>query len=177
MRAIHPPAILALLLLLPSVAVPAELPSIDSPLKTGQSAKGDWAVVIGVEDYAFLPAPPYARRDAEAMYQFLQYTRGVPAQRMALLVSGTSRTKIERAVAEAGASVGPGGTVTSDCWRDSYAGLSTTNPTGASAGPYRVLRGGSWFSSPAYARVAYRDWSGSGDRYDDLGFRLARAGP
>jgi formylglycine-generating enzyme required for sulfatase activity/uncharacterized caspase-like protein len=102
------------LLLLAALVSPApagELPSIDTPLRTGLSAKGDAAVVIGVENYVYLPAATYAVRDAEAMYQFLVYTRGVPASRVTKLTGGTSRGKIRDAVEAAGESVGPGGTV------------------------------------------------------------------
>jgi formylglycine-generating enzyme required for sulfatase activity len=35
-------------------------------------------------------------------------------------------------------------------------------------------RGGGWFFVPQYARVAYRDYSTPGLRYDGLGFRLLR---
>ncbi len=38
----------------------------------------------------------------------------------------------------------------------------------------RVLRGGSWFNYPRLLRSASRDWSGPADRYDLVGFRLAR---
>ena len=103
-------ALLALLVS-PSPAIPAELPSIDTPLKTGLSNKGDAAVVIGIEHYTYLPPAPYAERDAQAMYDFLFYTRGVPSSRIALLKGANSRKKIRDAVAEAGKSVGPGGTV------------------------------------------------------------------
>ncbi len=110
MRAIHPPAILALLLLVPGVAIPGELPSIDSPLRTGLKSTSDAAVVIGVEDYAFLPDAPYAARDAQAFYDFLLYTRGVPSSRVYLLPASSGRAAILEAVAEAGEMVGPGGT-------------------------------------------------------------------
>ena len=46
--------------------------------------------------------------------------------------------------------------------------------TSTHSGSYRVDRGGSWYASPAYARVAYRGWGGPGSRYRYLGFRLAR---
>jgi hypothetical protein len=105
------PLPLVLLAGLVSPAPAAELPSIDTPLKTGLSAKADAAVVVGVENYVYLPPATYAVRDAEAMYQFLVYTRGVPASRVTKFTGGTSRGKIRDAVAAAGASVGPGGTV------------------------------------------------------------------
>jgi formylglycine-generating enzyme required for sulfatase activity len=38
-----------------------------------------------------------------------------------------------------------------------------------------VLRGGGWFNDPQRARVAYRYRNEPGDRYGDLGFRLARS--
>jgi hypothetical protein len=50
-----------------------------------------------------------------------------------------------------------------------------TNPTGATSGSDRVSRGGSWGNSPQSCRVAYRDYNTPDFRYDDLGFRLARA--
>jgi uncharacterized caspase-like protein len=102
------------LLLLAALAFPAlaaELPSIDTPLRTGLSAKGDAAVVIGVEDYVYLPQATYASQDAHSMYDFLVYTRGVPSSRVALLQGGTSRRKIIEAVTTAGKQVGAGGTV------------------------------------------------------------------
>jgi superfamily II DNA or RNA helicase/formylglycine-generating enzyme required for sulfatase activity len=39
----------------------------------------------------------------------------------------------------------------------------------------RVSRGGSWGLSHVVARVAFRDGDGPGDRYGDLGFRLAKS--
>ena len=38
----------------------------------------------------------------------------------------------------------------------------------------RVLRGGSWFNIPVFARSAHRLWYPSGGRRDDSGFRVAR---
>ena len=43
-------------------------------------------------------------------------------------------------------------------------------------GSDRVSRGGSWFNTPACARVAYRLRYAPGDRFQSLGFRLARGG-
>jgi formylglycine-generating enzyme required for sulfatase activity len=47
------------------------------------------------------------------------------------------------------------------------------NPTGASSGSYRVVRGGSWDYGEAYCRVSYRSYDDPGDDYYDLGFRVA----
>lgn len=38
----------------------------------------------------------------------------------------------------------------------------------------RVHRGGGWFSTPAYARVASRFRGAPGSRFDGLGVRLVR---
>lgn len=42
-------------------------------------------------------------------------------------------------------------------------------------GSNRVSRGGSWYSAPEYARVAYRCGDSPGSRNDILGFRLVRS--
>jgi len=41
-------------------------------------------------------------------------------------------------------------------WYGDYSSSSQTNPTGASSGTNRVLRGGSWLSYPQFSRVANR---------------------
>ena len=48
-------------------------------------APDDAAVVIGIEDYAFLPDVPFAERDAQAVSDLLVYTIGVPADRVRVL--------------------------------------------------------------------------------------------
>ena len=57
-------------------------------------------------------------------------------------------------------------------WYGTYNSYSETNPTGASSGQYRVLRGGSWYIGASRCRSAYRnrdfpDYGGSSG-----GFRL-----
>ncbi len=58
-------------------------------------------------------------------------------------------------------------------WYDSdyYDTSPSENPTGPTSGDYKVLRGGSWNSSPVYLRVAYRNYNNPGSRYADIGFR------
>ncbi len=58
-----------------------------------------------------------------------------------------------------------------------YSNSPSTDPEGPSSGSSRVLRGGSWFNYASYTRVADRNFSGPGYRYDFLGFRLSRTIP
>jgi hypothetical protein len=89
----------------------ADLPDVDTALKTGAKSDKDAAVVIGIEDYLKIPDVPYAQRDAKAMYDFLVYTRGIPASRIRLLDQGASREQIADALDSTGTSVSSGGTV------------------------------------------------------------------
>lgn len=50
----------------------------------------------------------------------------------------------------------------------------TSNPLGAEAGYYRVLRGGSWAHNDVYCRSAFRFSDDPAYDYDVMGFRLAR---
>jgi sulfatase modifying factor 1 len=64
---------------------------------------------------------------------------------------------------------------TQDCWNDSYTGAPWDGlpwPQGDCG--RRVVRGGSWYDPPEFARAAFRNWSGPGLRGSNLGFRLAR---
>jgi len=56
---------------------------------------------------------------------------------------------------------------------DYYAKSPMTDPQGPDSGSVRVLRGGSWYSPPQHCRSAFRSRSSPGDRYDDIGFRVA----
>ena len=58
-------------------------------------------------------------------------------------------------------------------WYGEYKSNSQTNPTGASKGSGRVLRGGSWNSHARYVRVSIRDASTPGYRNYSIGLRLA----
>jgi sulfatase modifying factor 1 len=51
------------------------------------------------------------------------------------------------------------------------------DPLGSSSGSSRVIRGGSWWSGPAFARLANRWWRSPSNADDGLGFRPARSLP
>jgi formylglycine-generating enzyme required for sulfatase activity len=60
-------------------------------------------------------------------------------------------------------------------WYDSYSSSTQTNPTGATSGTNRLLRGGSHADYDYNCRVASRSHNGDPYlRYDYYGFRLAR---
>ncbi|MGX7689504.1 formylglycine-generating enzyme family protein [Flectobacillus roseus] len=57
-------------------------------------------------------------------------------------------------------------------WYGAYSSNSQTNPTGASSGTTRVLRGGSGLYNPQNSRVASRDNRTPDYRIYDIGFRV-----
>ena len=57
-------------------------------------------------------------------------------------------------------------------WYGDYSSASQTNPTGASNGSNRVLRGGSWYSYARICRSSDRDGGTPVSRYYYYGFRL-----
>jgi formylglycine-generating enzyme len=60
-----------------------------------------------------------------------------------------------------------------DWYGKNYYGESPKdNPRGPDSGQHRVLRGGSWYLAPVYARAAYRLWGTPDVRFYDIGFRL-----
>ncbi len=59
-----------------------------------------------------------------------------------------------------------------DWWQsDYYSSSPYSNPPGPTSGSYKVLRGGSWYVSWYYLRVAYRDGYGPDGRGGSVGFR------
>ena len=62
-----------------------------------------------------------------------------------------------------------------DCWNDNYdkAPLDGTAWVDGDCG-HRILRGGSWFTSPQYVRVAFRNRFEPDYRSSSFGFRVAR---
>ena len=62
-------------------------------------------------------------------------------------------------------------------WYGPYAAGAQTDPLGAAAGTFRVVRGGSWYNGPAFCRSANRSNSGPDDRFSSIGFRVVLAKP
>ncbi|MEO2017431.1 MAG: formylglycine-generating enzyme family protein [Fuerstiella sp.] len=60
-------------------------------------------------------------------------------------------------------------------WYGSYPSGSVTDPTGASSGSDRVIRGGCWRGSFDHCRSANRNRYSPGIRHDFLGFRVLRS--
>ena len=58
-------------------------------------------------------------------------------------------------------------------WYGSYSSYAQTNPTGASSGSDRVLRGGSWWNSPVCCPSSYRIHGEPEGSSGNLGLRLA----
>jgi len=109
---------LVALLLSLSSAPAADLPDLllADPVRSGARAAADSAVVIGVEDYAFVPDVPYAARDAQSFRDFLVYTRGLLPERVRLLTSAqgsaqASRERMVEALSWVGQNTAAGGTV------------------------------------------------------------------
>lgn len=87
------------------LALAAPFPDLLAP--AGAAApSGASAVVIGLEDYGFLPDVPYARRDAAAVRTVLTTSLGLDPQRVRTLNSG-NREQILAAVDEMAAAGSP----------------------------------------------------------------------
>ena len=62
-----------------------------------------------------------------------------------------------------------------DCWNENYQGAPRDGSAWVSGDcSDRVLRGGSWLNEPGVLRSANRNWSGTGNRVINSGFRVAR---
>jgi len=59
-------------------------------------------------------------------------------------------------------------------WHAGYSPASQTDPTGATAGSYRVLRGGGWDHIASLCRVTYRHVGSPANRNNNYGFRVCR---
>ena len=112
---------LTFVVLLASLAVIP--PDLEGPVRSGATSEEDAAVIVGNEQYAFIPHVPFSRRDAQAFRDFLVYTRGVPPDRIQHL-EGASAETIVAAVRTAAEMVGPEGTL----WFY-FAGHGAASPT------------------------------------------------
>ena len=64
---------------------------------------------------------------------------------------------------------------TQDCWHDSYDGAPTDGSAWTTGDcTQREMRGGSWFTTPAFVRAAYRNHFDASNRSNSVGFRLVR---
>ena len=61
-------------------------PDLSRPAARVGGGEGDAAVIVGLETYAYVPEIPLAAENASAWYRYLIRTRGVPLDRVALLI-------------------------------------------------------------------------------------------
>ena len=62
-----------------------------------------------------------------------------------------------------------------DCWNESYTGAPRNGSVWESGEcSRRIIRGAAWYDNPRDLRAASRVWLGTGFRYVDVGFRVAR---
>ncbi len=107
------PALLALLILIPApLHADDSWPDLSVPaVETGGGEK-DAAVVVGVENYAFVAKVPGARRNAQDWQAYLTGTLRVPAEKVTLLRDNEATLeKLRKYAAKAAAEVSPGGTL------------------------------------------------------------------
>jgi len=98
------------------------VPDIDTPLATGHAGEGV-AVVVGIEDYAFLPDVPYARGDASAMTDAFALTMGLGPDRVTTLPTANREQLLDAVTKARGAAAGAPVYVF-------FAGHGATSPSG-----------------------------------------------
>ncbi len=87
-------------------------PDLRSPVPSERIGGGDAAVLVGIDDYVFVPDIPGARENVMDWAFYLNRVRGVPLGKIKRLVNNDgTREKIQRALQDAAAQVGPGGTL------------------------------------------------------------------
>ncbi|MBN2798673.1 MAG: caspase family protein [Deltaproteobacteria bacterium] len=87
-------------------------PRLDGDISRGTGGAHDAALIIGVEDYAFIPDVPGARANADDWYLWLTRGRGVPAAHVTLLRDAEATAeKMRRFAGETADQVERGGTV------------------------------------------------------------------
>lgn len=94
----------------PKVRLP--WPDLSRPAPRIGGGEDDAAVVVGIEKYAYVAPIAGADENATAWYQYLVRTRGVPVERVSLLLDNdATREDIQWAVDEAARQVTDGGTL------------------------------------------------------------------
>ena len=104
--------VFAILIALPARAGDTGWPDLSSPPSRTGGGENDVAVIVGVENYMFLPDIPGALTNVEDWYLYLTRTLAVPPARITLLRNEEATVEKMRKYAERAASeVDPGGTL------------------------------------------------------------------
>ncbi len=97
---------------LPGSALAGPWPELDWDGERSDAGRLDAAIVVGIEDYAFVQDVPGATRNADDWFSFLVHSRGVPPTNVLLLRDAeATRESIFSAAKEASEIVGAGGTL------------------------------------------------------------------
>ena len=84
----------------PMAPVEAQWPALDAPMAKVGGGEQDAAVIVGIEDYFVVSDIPGARRNANAWFDHMRKTRGVPIDRVRILRDGQgTKEEIEAAPA------------------------------------------------------------------------------
>lgn len=87
--------------------VAIEWPDLSRPAAPVGGGEHDYAVVVGIQDYAHVAKIPGAQRNAVDWYRYLVKTIGVPSDRVALLLDeDATREEIQLAVEDASRRIG-----------------------------------------------------------------------
>jgi hypothetical protein len=87
-------------------------PDLSQPAPAVGGGDGDAAVIVGLQDYSGIADIEGAAENATAWYEYLASTRGVPSERIELLIDEDATREDMRRAAEASArQVGEGGTL------------------------------------------------------------------
>ena len=104
--------VIAILIAAPARAGDTDWPDLSSPPSRTGGGENDAAVIVGVENYLFLPDIPGALTNVEDWYLYLTRTLAVPPARITLLRNEEATVEKMRKYAERAASeVDPGGTL------------------------------------------------------------------
>jgi len=108
------------------LALAAPFPDLLQPPTGAAGPSPDAAVVVGIEDYGFLPGVPFARRDAMAVRTWLVHGHGISADRVQLLHSANREQLLAAIDAGAAAVEGRGKLIV---W---FSGHGATSPVDGS---------------------------------------------